>query len=70
MKLKIELDITPDEAQDLLIPSSKQKEFAMAVYEAYVAALSQAVTGAMEKTVGKFLSKNPLVQKRNKPQSD
>lgn len=61
MKLKIELDLTPDEAQDLFIPSSKQKEFAQEMYKAYVHALTAAATGAMDRTVGKvFRKKKPV----------
>ena len=35
MKVKIELDLTPDEFQDLFVPSDKQKEFAEALGKAY-----------------------------------
>lgn len=57
MKLKIELDLTPEEAQDLFIPSGKQKEFAQELYKAYVNALSRAAGVAMDRTVGRVFKK-------------
>jgi len=42
MKLKIELNITPEEAQDLFIPGEKQTEFIAALAKAY----TEAMTGA------------------------
>jgi len=39
MKIKIEMDITPDEFQEIFIPGDKQTEFQMKSYDAYVAAL-------------------------------
>jgi hypothetical protein len=53
MKIKIELDLTPDEAQDLFVPSSKQKEFAQALYKAYIDALTTAATGAVRRVLPK-----------------
>lgn len=44
MKIKIELDITPEEAQDLFVPSNKQKEFARAMGEAYINAVKDIAT--------------------------
>ena len=41
--------MTPDEVQDLFIPSNKQKEFAEALYKAYIDAMSKAATGAVSK---------------------
>ena len=61
MKVKLELDLTPEEAQDLFIPSSKQKEFATALYTAYVDALSKAAGTAFSNTVGK------VIKPRKKP---
>ena len=49
MKVKIEVEMTPDEVQDLFIPSSKQKEFAQALYTAYIDAMSKTVSGAVDK---------------------
>ena len=60
MKLKIELDMTPDEAQDLFIPSDKQKEFAQEMYRAYINALTTAATGAMDKTVGRVFKRKKI----------
>ena len=57
MKLKIELDLTPEEAQDLFIPSNKQKEFATALYNAYIDALSKAASNAFAGTVGKVIKR-------------
>jgi len=67
MKLKIELDLTPEEAQDLFIPSHKQKEFAKLLYSAYVEAMTKAATGAVEATVGKVFKrkKNEKLYKRS-----
>lgn len=39
MKIKIEMDITPEEFQEIFIPGEKQTEFQMKSYDAYVAAL-------------------------------
>ena len=49
MKVKVEIDMTPDEVQDLFIPSSKQKEFAQALYTAYIDAMSKTVSGEVDK---------------------
>lgn len=60
MKLKIELDLTPEEAQDLFIPSNKQKEFATALYNAYIEAMTKAAAGALDKTVGKVFKRKSV----------
>ena len=39
MKIKIEIDITPEEVQELFVPSEKQHEFLTKTYDAYVDAL-------------------------------
>ena len=39
MKIKIEIDITPEEAQELFVPGEKQQEFMTVTYDAYVRAL-------------------------------
>jgi hypothetical protein len=57
MKIKVELELSPDEAQDLFIPSDKQKEFATTLYTAYIDALTKAAGTAFEQTVGKVLPK-------------
>lgn len=40
MKIKIEMDITPQEFQEVFIPGDKQEEFMYKTYDAYIAALS------------------------------
>lgn len=39
VKINIEIDLTPQEAQELFVPSDKQSEFQMKTYDAYVRAL-------------------------------
>ena len=39
MKIKIEIDMTPEEAQELFVPGDKQQEFMTVTYDAYVRAL-------------------------------
>ena len=53
MKIKIELDMTPDEVQDLFIPSTNQKEFAEALYRAYIDAMSKTVSSTVSKAFKK-----------------
>ena len=53
MKVKIEIEMKPDEVQDLFIPSSKQKEFAETLYKAYIDAMTKTVSG----TVGKIFKR-------------
>jgi hypothetical protein len=43
MKVKIELDLTPEEAKELFIPSDKQSEFISKTYDAYVSALQKSM---------------------------
>ena len=50
MKVKIELDLTPEEAKELFVPSDKQTEFGVKLYDAYV----QAVQGVVKKHVDPF----------------
>lgn len=57
MKIKVEVDMTPDEVQDLFIPSNKQKEFAQAMYKAYIDAMTAAAQGAVKNTVGKVFNR-------------
>jgi hypothetical protein len=39
MKIKIEMDITPAEFQEVFIPGDKQEEFMYKTYDAYVEGL-------------------------------
>lgn len=39
MKIKIEMDITPREFQEVFIPGDKQEEFMVKTYDAYVEGL-------------------------------
>ena len=39
MKVKIELDLSPEEAKELFVPSDKQSEFMRVTYDAYVRAV-------------------------------
>ena len=43
MKIKIDIDLTPDEAKELFVPGDKQNEFMTKTYDAYVAALQNMV---------------------------
>ena len=43
MKVKIELDLTPEEAKELFVPSDKQTEFMRVTYDAYVRAVQATV---------------------------
>jgi len=43
MKVKIELDLTPEEAKELFVPSDKQTEFMRVTYDAYVKAVQATV---------------------------
>lgn len=43
MKVKIELDLTPEEAKELFVPSDKQSEFMRVTYDAYVRAVQATV---------------------------
>lgn len=51
MKIKIEIDLTPEEAQDLFIPGEKQKEFAEAMALAYIGAMQKVASGAIDSTM-------------------
>lgn len=39
MKVKIEMDMTPEEFQEVFIPGDKQEEFMYKTYDAYVEGL-------------------------------
>lgn len=43
MKIKIEFDLTPEEAKELFVPSDKQADFSIMLYEAYIDALNKLV---------------------------
>lgn len=43
MKVKIEINLTPEEAKDLFVPGDKQTEFQMKTYDAYTKALQDMV---------------------------
>ena len=51
MKIKIELDLTPEEAQELFIPGEKQQEFVAALAIAYTEAMAGAAKGAFDSTM-------------------
>lgn len=61
MKVKIEIDITPDEAKELFVPGDKQTEFQMKTYDAYVKALQDMVWDQVDPyNVFKRKNKNEL----------
>jgi len=41
MKVKVELDITPEEFKELFVPGDKQTEFTTHVYDAYIDAFNK-----------------------------
>jgi len=43
MKVKIDIDLTPEEAKDLFVPGDKQTEFMTKTYDAYTKALQDMV---------------------------
>lgn len=43
MKIKIEFDLTPEEAKELFVPSDKQTDFTVMLYDAYIDALNRQV---------------------------
>ena len=54
MKIKIELDLTAEEAQELFIPGEKQAEFAEAMTIAYINAMQKVAAGAIDSTMKKL----------------
>jgi len=50
MKVKIEMDLTPEEAKELFVPSDKQSEFMSKTYDAYI----QSLNDVFMKTVNPF----------------
>lgn len=51
MKIRIELDLTPEEAQELFIPGEKQTEFVAALAKAYTEAMAGAAKSAFDGTM-------------------
>lgn len=43
MKIKIDIDLTPEEAKELFVPGDKQQDFMVKTYDAYVRALQDMV---------------------------
>ena len=43
MKIKIEMDLSPEEAKELFVPGDKQHEFMVKTYDAYCKALKDIV---------------------------
>lgn len=43
MKIKMEMDLTPEEAKELFVPSDKQSEFSLMLYDAYVKMVQETV---------------------------
>ena len=43
MKIRMDIDCTPEEMKELLIPSERQAEFAAKTYEAMVEAMGRAM---------------------------
>jgi hypothetical protein len=41
MKIKLEMDVTPEEFQELFVPGDKQEEFLHKTYDAYTRALTE-----------------------------
>lgn len=56
MKVTIEIDMTPEEAQELFIPGEKQQEFAAAMMKGYTEAMSKAAASVFDQTAKKFFS--------------
>ncbi|MEK9694996.1 MAG: hypothetical protein VW270_04475 [Candidatus Poseidoniales archaeon] len=53
MKIKIDLDLTPEEAKELFVPSEKSNEFYMLLYDAY--------TKAVHETLWKHIDPNDMM---------
>lgn len=43
MKIKMEMDLTPEEAKELFVPSEKQSEFSLMLYNAHVKMVQETV---------------------------
>lgn len=46
MKVKIEIDMTPEEAKELFVPSEKQAEFGSQLYEQWLASVQKSIMEA------------------------
>ena len=58
MKVKLKLDLTPEEFQEMFIPSEKQGEFLTKTYDAYV--------DALQKMMWKQIDPNDFLNKSKK----
>lgn len=50
MKINIEIDLTPEEFQDLFVPSEKQQEFAQELVLAHINAAAKVGGDILDKT--------------------
>ena len=57
MKIKMEFDLTPEEAKELFVPSEKSGEFYALLYNAY--------TKAVNETMWKHIDPHNFMGKRN-----
>ncbi len=55
MKINVEIDLTPEEFQDLFVPSEKQTEFAQALAQAYIAAAMKSGGDILNKTTEEII---------------
>jgi hypothetical protein len=58
VKVKIEFDLTPDEAKELFVPSDRQADFSIMLYEAYIDALNKLVINHVDPYNFTGLNKN------------
>ena len=54
MKVRIEIDCTPEEFRDLFVPSDTQAEFAAKAYQAMVEASQKAMAEVMMRNLDAF----------------
>jgi len=47
MKINVEIDLTPDEAKELFVPSEKQAEFGTQLYERWLEAVQKSTLDLM-----------------------
>lgn len=55
MKIKVEIDITPEEVQELFIPGEKQQEFFTKLGEIYTKATVDAATKILNLPLGSWI---------------
>jgi hypothetical protein len=55
VKINIEIDLTPEEFQDLFVPSDKQQEFAIAIAQAYAQAAARVGEDIFNKTTEELM---------------